>query len=640
MISFNGISVHFGDRVLYDNISFLIQKEDRIGLVGRNGAGKSTLLKILAGLQRPDSGAVALPRDLTIGYLPQEMKHNEDSTVLAETKSALKEVNELNSRLDFLNNELVTRTDYESEAYGELLNELSLLNERLNLLDAGSAEENAEKILYGLGFERRDFQRNMHEFSGGWKMRVELAKLLLRSPDLLLLDEPTNHLDIESIQWLEEFLIQHRGAILLISHDKRFLDSVTRRTLEIANGKIYDYKASYSKYVELRRQEIEIQKSAQKNQQKFIEKTEQLIDKYRAKASKASFAQSLIKKLDKLERVEIDDFESARIHIRFPPAPHSGKVVLEAADVRKSYGPKPVLRGLDLLIGRGEKIALVGKNGAGKSTLTRLITGRENFEGSIQAGHQVSIAYFAQDEAEKLDRNRTVFETIDDEAQGEIRKSVRALLGAFLFGGDDIDKKVSVLSGGEKTRLALCKLLLSPANFIILDEPTNHLDLPSKEVLKTALKNYDGTLLVVSHDRDFLSGLTDRVFELKDGSVSIHYMSVDEFLQVKKKASIAEFERAKQLDAPAANVSPAEIPSSETQRQPEKEKKRLRSRVERIEKEIAELEEKIAGTEQRMAENDYSDAARTELLTREYQDVKQQIDQLYAEWENIQQTLD
>lgn len=636
MISINGVTIHFGDRTLYDNVSFLINKEDRIGLVGRNGAGKSTMLKIFAGLQKPDQGALAMPKGLTIGYLPQEMEHNEENNIFDEAKSALAEVKNINERLDQLNEELVTRTDYESEEFGEILNLVSELNERLIVLGGANVDEDVERVLYGLGFERKDLSRQMKEFSGGWKMRVELGKILLQQPDLLLLDEPTNHLDIESIQWLEEFLISHRGAILLISHDRRFLDSVTKRTVELSNGKAYDYKASYTKYIQLRREEIEMQKNAQKNQEKFIEKTEQLIDKYRAKANKASFAQSLIKKLDKIERVEVDDFETAKISIRFPPAPHSGKVVLETHGLTKRYDNLEVFKDLDLIIGKAEKIALVGKNGAGKTTLTKLITARENYIGELKLGHQVSIGYFAQNEAEKLDRNKTVFETIDDEAQGEIRKSVRALLGAFLFGGDDIDKKVSVLSGGEKTRLALCKLLLQPVNFLILDEPTNHLDLQSKEVLKNALKNYDGTLLLVSHDRDFLSGLTNRIFEMRHGKISIHHMTVDEFLKMKKNESIRDFEHISK-----AKVKTEEKPvdDTESKRNSDKEKKRIQNKIEKLEQEISKKDEELKKAEAELSENDYSNESKTNDLTARYETLKKQSEQLYADWELLNQEL-
>lgn len=633
MVGVNGISVHFGDRVLYDELSFMVNKEDRIGLTGRNGAGKSTLLKIFAGIQKPDSGSISVPKGLTIGYLPQEMQHKEDAEIFEEAKSALAEFNEVTNKLDQLNDELVTRTDYESEEFGEILNLISDLNERLNMIGAGNVDEDVERVLFGLGFERTDLTRKMSEFSGGWKMRVELAKILLQRPELLLLDEPTNHLDIESIQWLEDFLISHRGAIILISHDRRFLDAVTKRTVEISNGKAYDYKASYSKYVELRRQEIELQRNARKNQEKTIKETEQLIDKFRAKASKAAFAQSLMKKLDRMEKIEVDDFESAKINIRFPPAPHSGKVVLETQSLTKTYGDKTIFKNLDLIIGKGEKIALVGKNGAGKTTLTKLITGQEKFEGEIRHGHQVSIGYFAQNEAEKLDRNKTVFETIDDEAQGEIRKSVRGLLGAFLFGGDDIEKKVSVLSGGEKTRLALCKLLLSPVNFLILDEPTNHLDLASKEVLKNALKNYDGTLLLVSHDRDFLSGLTSRIFEMKDQKVSVHHMSVDEFLQMKKNASIADYEYQK---AQAKKENQVKGSSSNNQREQDKDKKRLQGRLEKLEQEISKKEEQLKKAEKELADADYSDNVRLAALTSGYDAIKSQIDAAYIEWETLQ----
>jgi len=632
MISIQDLTLHFGERPLYDEASFLIQKDDRIGLTGKNGAGKSTLLKILAGLQKQDSGIISMPRDMVIGYLPQEMEHNEQCTIAEEAGKAFSEINSLKSELEEINIDISNRDDYESDAFMKLLDRIHEIHERLNFLGGDQAEESVEKTLLGLGFEREDLQRKMGEFSGGWKMRVELAKILLQRPALMLLDEPTNHLDIESILWLEDFLINYPGAIVLISHDKRFLDSVTKRTIEISNGNFYDFKAHYSKYLELRKSEIEIQKAAQKNQQKFIEKTEILIDKYRAKANKASFAQSLIKKLDKIERIEVDEFDSTKINIRFPAAPHSGKIVLEAVGVKKSYPGVDVLKGIDLIISKGEKIALLGKNGAGKSTFTRLITGKENLEGTIKLGHSVIPAYFAQNEAEKLDRNKTVFETVDHEAKGEIRTQLRGLLGAFLFRDDDVDKKVSVLSGGEKTRLALCKLMLSPANFIILDEPTNHLDLASKEVLKSALKKYDGTLLLVSHDRDFLSGITDRIYELRSGKVSIHHMDIDEFLNMRKQRSIAEFEQ-KQVKA---QIAKQKKPESAEKRTEEKEKKKNPQRIQKIETEIAELEKKQKEQEKEMESLDYSDTVKADVVLQQYEQLKSKISALYSEWETLQ----
>ncbi|MFZ5554891.1 MAG: ABC-F family ATP-binding cassette domain-containing protein [Bacteroidota bacterium] len=632
MISIQDLTLHFGDRPLYDEVSFLIQKDDRIGLTGKNGAGKSTLLKILAGLQKQDTGIISMPREMVIGYLPQEMDHNEESTIAEEAGKAFAEINRLNGELEQVNTEISTREDYESDGYMKLLDRIHDIHERLNFLGGDQASESVEKTLLGLGFEREDLGRKMKEFSGGWKMRVELAKILLQRPGLMLLDEPTNHLDIESILWLEEFLINYPGAIVLISHDKRFLDSVTKRTIEISNGNIYDYKAPYTKYLELRKTEIEIQKAAQKNQQKYIEKTEILIDKYRAKANKASFAQSLIKKLDKIERIEVDEFDTTRIHIKFPPAPHSGKVVLEVSELKKSYPGVDVLKGIDLIISKGEKIALLGKNGAGKSTFTRLITGKESYEGQIKLGHSVVQAYFAQNEAEKLDRNKTVFETVDHEAKGEIRTQLRGLLGAFLFRDDDIEKKVSVLSGGEKTRLALCKLMLSPANFIILDEPTNHLDLASKEVLKSALKKYDGTLLLVSHDRDFLSGITDRIYELRSGKVSIHHMDIDEFLKMRKNRSIAEFEQKVAVQRQSKPKS-EEKPVVHVQ---EKEKKKNEQRIQKLEKDIASEEEKLKKMEAEMAGLDYSDAEKAAGVLKQYDQQKEKIESLYMEWESLQ----
>jgi ATP-binding cassette subfamily F protein 3 len=630
MFSVNKVSIRFADRVLYDGISFLINKSDRVGLTGKNGAGKSTLLKLFAGIQQADEGNVSKPKDAVVGYLPQEMSHNEQATVIDETLSALKEIQLLNEKIEQINKSLNERSDYESESYMQLINDLSDAHNRLNILDAENALEKAEKILLGLGFIRSDFSRKMHEFSGGWKMRVELAKILLQNPDILLLDEPTNHLDIESIQWLEEFLINYGGAIILISHDKRFLDNVTNRTIELSNGKAYDFRCNYSKYIEQRREQIELQKAAQKNQQREIEKTQILIDKFRAKASKAAFAQSLIKKLDKIEIIEVDDFEKTAIHIRFPPAPHSGKVTIEAKGLRKSYdGQNEVIKNIDFTIARGEKIALLGKNGAGKSTLTKLITGKENYEGILNTGHQIKIGYFAQDEAEKLDKNKTVYETIDEVAVGDIRREIRNILGCFLFRDDDIDKKVSVLSGGEKTRLALCKLMFSPVNFLILDEPTNHLDLISKQVLKEALIKYDGTLLLVSHDRDFLQGITNRIYELHAGQIAVHHMSVDEFLAYKKSKSIAEFE---QTNSKRDITQPEKKSVNYSNTDTEREKKKLQSKIAKTESEIEQLEAAIKQLEIKLADTNYTSS---EDIYAEYNEIKNKLEEKINEWETL-----
>ncbi|MCW3078471.1 MAG: glycosyl transferase family 2, partial [Bacteroidetes bacterium] len=487
MISVNGVTVSFGGYNLFDNISFLINLKDRIGLAGKNGAGKSTLLKILAGEQSPTKGEIAIPRDCRIGYLPQDMIHQHGRTVFSETETAYQEIQQLEVRLEQINHEMETRTDYESDAYMKLIEDQTEIYSRLDIMGAGNKNEEIEKILKGLGFERKDFDRQTAEFSGGWRMRIELAKLLLQKPDILLLDEPTNHLDIEAIMWLEEFMETFPGSVVLISHDKTFLDTVTSRTIEIVNQKVYDYKTNYSRYLVLRQERIEQQENAQKNQQKIINQTEVLIDKYRAKASKASFAQSLIKKLDRMEKVEVDDMDTSSMNFRFPPPAHSGKIVITVEHAGKKYGDKQIFSDANFIITKGEKIGLVGRNGEGKSTMMKMIAKKVPFDGTVQLGHSVLMGYFEQDQEEKLDPKKTVFETIDEAAVGEARRQVRGLLGSFLFRGDDIEKKVQVLSGGERGRLALCKLLLEPYNLLLMDEPTNHLDIRSKDILKKAL---------------------------------------------------------------------------------------------------------------------------------------------------------
>jgi ATP-binding cassette subfamily F protein 3 len=634
MVSVNQLEVVYGDRVLFEEVGFLLSKSERMGLAGKNGAGKSTLLKIIAGVQSADKGTVSMPKDLRVAYLPQEMKHNETETIFKEAEKGKAEVLQLQKEFKEVEHAVATRTDYESEEFLKLCDRLNELSLQLSVNDAGTSEEDVARILKGLGFTEADFNKPMAEFSGGWKMRVELAKMLLRDPDLLLMDEPTNHLDIESIIWLEEFLMSHHAAVIVISHDKRFLDNVTTRTIEISKGKVYNYKAAYSKYLELRKSEIEIQRSSAKNQQRHIEKTQQLIDQFRAKASKASFAQKLIKQLDKVEVIEVDEFENSSMHIKFPPAPHSGKITVEFKNIGKRYDTKQIFKDLDLVITRGEKIALVGKNGVGKTTFTKMLTGREKFDGEIIMGHQVNPAYFAQDEAEKLDGEMTVHDTIDHAAVGDIRRQVRNLLGAFMFGGDDIEKKVKVLSGGEKTRLALCRLLLSPVNFIILDEPTNHLDIASKERLKEALKKYDGTLLIVSHDRDFLEGLTDRTYEIFDKRIKTHFGPISEFL---KNRTIAEVEWNKQ---PHYNEAEKKATSEnkknfEADKEKEKEQKKIQNRLTKLEQEIAELEKQQVKMEEEIALMNYDDKVKTEQTLNKYNQLKSQIDAKYAELEKI-----
>ncbi len=646
MVTVHNLSVVYGERALFDGISFFMSEKDRIGLVGKNGAGKSTLMKIIAGIASPTKGNITIPKGRKVGYLPQQMKHNEGATVIEEAQSAFAELNTFQERLDAINIELAERTDYESNAYMNLIHELTELNDRITLMDGDSSQERAERVLKGLGFEQEELTRPMSTFSGGWKMRVELSKILLGAPDIMLLDEPTNHLDIESIEWLEGFLIDYPGAVMLISHDRDFLDNITRRTVEISNGRIYDYKFNYSNYLIHRTDELERQKAAAANQQKYIEDTKVLINKFRAKKNKAAFAQGLIKKLDKLEVIEVDDFDKTKINIKFPPAPHSGKVVVKAEDLAKSYGSKKVFSGVDLILPKGMKIALVGKNGVGKTTLLKILTGQEGYEGDFELGHKVSMGYFAQDEAEKLDESKTVFETIDDEAVGEIRTQIRNILGSFLFGGDDIDKKVSVLSGGERTRLAICKLLLQPHNLVIMDEPTNHLDLASKEVLKTALKQYDGTLILVSHDRNFLHTLAKDIYELKSTGLKHFVGDIYEFLSEKRATSIAQFEQEKlkkQNQTKAKSKAEQEDNTSlnhQEKKDLEKQKKRLLSQLQKLEDDIARHDEVLKKLQEGLSALDYSDETTAQMVLEEYKENERAQEARYAEWEEKTQSLE
>ncbi|MGB1039774.1 MAG: ABC-F family ATP-binding cassette domain-containing protein [Flavobacteriales bacterium] len=634
MVSVNNLSVFLGGKDLFDNVSFMINKKDRIGLVGKNGAGKSTLLKLIMGLLPPSEGNVSRQKQVTIGYLPQEMKHNNSARIIDEVEGANSKITYIEERLEEINIALQTRTDYESDSYMQLIEELNDLNEQFSLQGGFNLRENIEKFLIGLGFESKDFERKMSEFSGGWKMRVELCKILLEQPDVLLLDEPTNHLDIESIQWLEEFLKNYNGAIILISHDRAFLDFVTNRTIEINAGKIYDYKFSYSKYKVVREEELTIQKAAAKNQEKYIKETEELINKFRAKKNKAAFAQSLIKKLDKLEIVEVDEVDSAKLKFRFQPAPRSGKFAAKFAGLTKQYPEKTILQDADLMINAKDRISLIGKNGVGKSTIIKLLVGEENHQdGELEIGHNISIGYFAQDEAEKLDGDKTIFETIDDIAAGEIRKYVKNILGSFLFSGEDQDKKVKVLSGGEKTRLALCKLLLEPHNFLVLDEPTNHLDIPSKNVLKDALMKFDGTLLVVSHDRDFLDMLTNRVFEINNEQVSVHHEDVVSFLKRKKKESIALFEHKNKEKKSTKKEEPKSSDDTKLSYEDQKKLKNLENKVQKLEKEIGKLESEISDFDKKMLELDYSNQELVEKETAAYNTLKQSLTEKMEAWE-------
>ena len=644
MLHLLSVGVHFGERTLFEGLDLAIGNKDRIGLVGRNGAGKSTLLKVIAGHQKASTGSVSAPKDYRIGYLPQEMEHDEAATVLEVAMKAFEEMQLLEKRLETLTREVAERTDYESDSYANLIQELSDANERLDAIGASSTEEQAHRILQGLGFKVEDMGRTMSEFSGGWKMRVELAKLLLMQPDLLLLDEPTNHLDIESIQWLETFLIHHPGAILLISHDRVFLDTLTKRTVEIGGVKLYDFKGPYSKYQVWREEERSRQEQAAKNQQKYIQDTEQLINKFRAKKNKAAFAQSLIKKLDKLERVEVDAAENAQIRFRFPPAPRSGKVIFEAETLKKCFGELTVFEGLDFIMARQEKVALVGKNGAGKTTLTRMLLQQESCTaGTLNVGHNVDIGYYAQNQTDELDGNMTVLETLEDVAVGDVRKQLRGLLGSFLFTGEDVDKKVKVLSGGEKARLALCKLLLHPYNVLVRDEPTNHLDLKSKAVLKEALQSFDGSLVVVSHDRDFLSDMTQLVYEVTPTGLKQYIGDIKQFLHEKHAASISAYEANKAVkvsskkagqDAQAAKSSPASGRDDYKARKArDKALRKAKNAVERHEKKVSELEAKLEESNAAMAAVDPSDRAKVTELAYAFEALQTEMQETINLWE-------
>ena len=544
MISVDNLAVEFGGTVLFQNISFQINEKDRIALMGKNGAGKSTLLKILAGERQPNRGQVTAPKDSVIAYLPQHLMTEDGRTVFEETCQAFAHLKETEAEIERINKELETRTDYESDDYMALIEKVSSLSEKFYAIDMTHFEEDVEKTLIGLGFERSDFQRQTSEFSGGWRMRIELAKLLLKNPDVLLLDEPTNHLDIESIQWLEDFIMTSSKAVVLISHDKRFVDSITNRTIEITMGRIYDYKATYSHYLELRKERREQQQKQYEEQQKMIQETKDFIERFKGTYSKTLQVQSRVKMLEKLQIIEVDEEDTSRLKLRFPPSPRSGQYPVIAADVKKSYD-RVIFQNAAFTIQRGEKVAFVGRNGEGKSTMVKCIMGEVEYEGSLQLGHNVQIGYFAQNSASMLDENVTVFQTIDDIAKGDIRTKIKDMLGAFMFSGEAIDKKVKVLSGGERQRLALLKLLLEPVNFLILDEPTNHLDLKTKDVLKQALMEFDGTLICVSHDRDFLDGLVTKVYEFGHQKVKEHLCGINEFLETKKMENLQEIERKK-----------------------------------------------------------------------------------------------
>ena len=647
MISVEGLTVEFNATPLFEDVSYVINKKDRIALVGKNGAGKSTMLKILAGLQSPTRGVIAIPRDVTIGYLPQVMILADNHTVMEEAELAFEHIFELQADLERMNQELADRTDYDSEEYHKLIDRFTHENDRFLMMGGTNFHAEIERTLIGLGFSREDFNRPTSEFSGGWRMRIELAKLLLRKPDVLLLDEPTNHLDIESIQWLETFLSTRANAVVLVSHDRAFLNNVTTRTIEITCGQIYDYKVKYDEYIVLRQERREQQLRAYENQQKQIEDTEAFIERFRYKATKAVQVQSRMKQLAKIERIEIDEVDTSHLNLRFPPAPRSGDYPVIADNVGKAYGDHQVFDHATFTISRGEKVAFVGKNGEGKSTLVKCIMGEIPFSGHLKIGHNVKIGYFAQNQAQLLDESVSVFDTIDRVATGDIRLKIRDILGAFMFGGEASDKKVGVLSGGEKTRLAMIRLLLQPVNLLILDEPTNHLDMPSKDVLKQAIKDFDGTVIVVSHDREFLDGLVEKVYEFGGGKVRECLGGIYEFLEKKKLASLQELELSK--SAPSAQTAPpAPVESSVGATKPEQrkltyaEQREREKMLRRAAKKVAEAEEAVSEAESALAAIEAKIAAGNveNDIFNQHQAATRRVETAMSLWELACQELD
>ena len=645
MISIDNLKVEFGVKPLFDNVSFVINDKDRIALVGKNGAGKSTMLKIICGLQKPTSGNVAIPNDTTIGYLPQVMNLQDNTTVREEVKKAFADISKMKERVDKLNEELAQRTDYESDSYMELVQKFTTEHERYMMMGADNYEAEMERTLTGLGFERTDFDRPTSEFSGGWRMRIELAKILLRRPDVLLLDEPTNHLDIESIQWLERFLQQSAKAVALVSHDRAFINNVTNRTLEITCGRVTDYKVKYDEYVKLRAERREQQLRAYENQQKEIADIKDFIERFRYKPTKAVQVQSRIKQLEKIVPIEIDEVDNSALHLKFPPCLRSGDYPIICEDVEKSYGSHTVFSNVTLTIKRGEKVAFVGKNGEGKSTLVKCIMNEIPFGGTLKVGHNIQIGYFAQNQAQMLDGELTVFETIDNVARGDIRLKINDILGAFMFGGEASEKKVKVLSGGERSRLAMIRLLLEPVNLLILDEPTNHLDMPSKDVLKEAIKAFDGTAIVVSHDREFLDGLVSKVYEFGGGKVTEHIGGIYDYLQAHNAATIDE--RLSSLSQTSGNKS---VSSNEPQQEPSTgklsyaEHKEQQKKIRKAERAVAESEEKISKMEARIKELDTllcnPDHASDMVLITEYTDIKKAIEEEEERWEKLSEELE
>ena len=641
MISVNNLSIHFTGTDLFSNVSFLVNDRDRIGLTGKNGSGKTTLLNIIAGELRPQEGEVIIPSNTRIGYLPQEINTKSEETIYNEALKAFSETLSLEKQIQELTSQIESRTDYESREYERLIHNLTEANDRFNIIGGQTMQADIEKVLSGLGFNTEDFQRPVKEFSSGWQMRVELAKILLSRPEVILLDEPTNHLDIESIQWLEEFLINYYGAVVLVSHDRAFLDAVTKRTIEISGGKIYDYKAGYSGYLKMREERLEYQTASYNNQQKQIREIERFVERFRYKSTKAKQVQSRIKMLDKMEEIELDDIDKSSIHFRFPPAPHSGKVVLEAINLGKKYGDLTVLKEVNFAILKGDKLAFVGRNGEGKSTLAKIIVREIDYTGTLKYGHNVQIGYFAQNQGDYLDPDKTVFETIDDIATGDIRKRVRAILGSFLFSGETIEKKVKVLSGGEKSRLSLAKLLLTPSNLLILDEPTNHLDMQSKDILKNALLQFDGTLIIVSHDRDFLQGLTDKLFEFRDNHIKEHLGGIYEFLEARKLQTLKQLEKQMQSKDYRPEPKSQNKLNYEKKKQLDRDIRKINSEISKSEKRIEELETKIEQSHKILSDpTSYFENPDYDKITRDYEKLKRNLETEMNRWEELHLKLE
>lgn len=639
MISIQNLSVEFNSTALFSGVNFVINKRDKIALVGKNGAGKSTMLKIIAGLQEPTGGVVAAQKDITIGYLPQQMILTDERSVVEEVRTVFGKLDEMKASLARMNTELAERTDYESESYAELIDRISNLSDLVQMEESENGEAELEKTLLGLGFVRSDFDRNTSEFSGGWRMRIELAKLLLMRPDVLLLDEPTNHLDIESIQWLETFLKQKANVVVLVSHDRACIDNVTNRTLEISCGKVYDYQVNYSKYVVLHQERIEQQMRAYENQQKQIQQTEKFIERFRYKATKSVQVQSRIKQLEKIEEIEVDEVDNSRLNLKFPPAPRSGDYPVICEGVAKKYGDHTVFSNVDLTIKRGEKVAFVGKNGEGKSTLVKCIMNEIPYDGNLKIGHNVKIGYFAQNQASLLDGEITVFDTIDQVAVGDIRTKIRDILGAFMFGGEASDKKVKVLSGGEKTRLAMIRLLLEPVNLLILDEPTNHLDMKTKDVLKQAIADFDGTVIVVSHDRDFLDGLVEKVYEFGGGKVREHLGGIYDFLQHKQMESLRELEKSVPSKTDNDQIQEPAVSSG---KQSYAEKKEFEKQIRKAERLVKDAEAKVSQLEAelKVVEDKLAAGATDNNLFERHGEVSKSLDAAMSEWEDATMELE